>query len=402
MVRAAHGSGTIWSSSFRFGRSGQLLPAAPGPPYKERRRIVMKNAKAAVLHAVREPLVVETLAVRAPQTDEVLVRLGASGVCHSDLHAITGDLPMPLPTVLGHEGAGVVEAVGASVKRVKEGDHVILNWVPYCGGCWYCQSGRMYLCETGYIRAMGAEVFKQNGNTVTQFAGVGSMSEYTVVPENSCIPIDHDIPFDRACLVGCGVMTGVGAVMNTARVQPGESVAVFGAGGVGLNVIQGAGIVGANPIIAVDLNERKLGFAKQFGATHVVNGGKGDPVDAIKELTGGRGVDYAFEVIGRADVMVQAFMATRRGGKAVIVGVPPMTDMVSVPGFLMPLAEKSLIGSLYGSADMSRDVPRLLGLYRAGKLKLDELVTRRFRIEEVGEAFGALERGEVARGVIAF
>jgi Zn-dependent alcohol dehydrogenase len=249
---------------------------------------------------------------------------------------------------------------------------------------------------------MGAEVFKQNGNTVTQFAGVGSMSEYTVVPENSCIPIDRDIPFDRACLVGCGVMTGVGAVINTARVQPGESVAVFGAGGVGLNVIQGANIVGANPIIAVDLNERKLGFAKQFGATHVVNGGKGDPVDAIKELTDGRGVDYAFEVIGRGDVMAQAFMATRRGGKAVIVGVPPMTDMVSVPGFLLPLAEKSLIGSLYGSADMSRDVPRLLGLYRAGKLKLDELVTRRFRIEEVGEAFGALERGEVARGVIAF
>ncbi len=362
----------------------------------------MKSAKAAVLNGIREPLAVETLAVRAPRTDEVLVRLGASGVCHSDLHAITGDLPMPLPTVLGHEGAGVVEAVGSGVRRVKEGDHVVLNWVPYCGGCWYCQSGRAYLCETGYVRAIGAEVFKRDDATVTQFAGVGSMSEYTVVPETAAIPIDKDIPLDRACLVGCGVMTGVGAVMNTARVAPGEAVAVFGAGGVGLNVIQGAVLCGANPIIAVDLNERKLGFAKQFGATHVVNGGNGDPVDAIKELTDGRGVDYAFEVIGRPEVVTQAFMATRRGGKAVVVGVPPVSGMFELPGFLFPLAEKSLIGSLYGSADMARDVPRLLGLYRAGKLKLDELVTRRFRIEQVGDAFDALEKGEVARGVIQF
>jgi len=280
----------------------------------------MSTARAAVLNAIREPLSVEPLAVRDPRDGEVLVRLAASGVCHSDLHAITGDLPMPLPCVLGHEGAGVVEAVGAGVRRVQPKDHVVLNWVPF----------------------------------------------------------------------------------NTARVQPGQSVAVFGAGGVGLNVIQGAVLAGANPIIAIDLNERKLGFAKQFGATHTVNAGSTDPVTAVLDLTGMRGADYAFEVIGRPEVVTQAFMAIRRGGKAVVIGVPPATDMVSVPGVLLPLAEKSLVGSLYGSANMARDVPRLIDLYRAGKLKLDELITRRYKIAQVSEAFTAMEKGEVARGVITF
>jgi NDMA-dependent alcohol dehydrogenase len=362
----------------------------------------MPTAKAAVLNVHNEPLTVEPLAVRDPGDGEVMVRLGASGVCHSDLHAITADLPMPIPCVLGHEGAGVVEAVGPGVRRVKTGDHVVLNWVPYCGSCWYCQSGRGYLCETGYVKAMASPCFDRQGTPIWQFAGVGTMAEYTVVAESACIPIDADVPLDRACLIGCGVMTGVGAVFNTARVQPGESVAVFGAGGVGLNVIQGAQIAGANPIIAVDLNERKLGFARQFGATHTVNGGSSDPIGAIQELTGGRGVDVAFEVIGVPDVVLQAFMATRRGGKAVIVGVPPMGAMISVPGALVPLSEKSLLGSLYGSANMARDVPRLIDLYRAGRLKLDELITRRYKIAEVNDAFIAMKQGEVARGVIVF
>ncbi len=362
----------------------------------------MSTAQAAVLNAVRQPLSVEPLAVRDPRDGEVLVRLAASGVCHSDLHAITGDLPMPLPCVLGHEGAGVVEAVGAGVRRVQPKDHVVLNWVPFCGSCWYCNSGNAYLCEMGYVKAMTAEVFRRNGTSISQFAGIGSMAEFTVVAENACIPIDADVPLDRACLIGCGVMTGVGAVINTARVQPGQSVAVFGAGGVGLNVIQGAVLAGANPIIAIDLNERKLGFAKQFGATHTVNAGSTDPVTAVLDLTGMRGADYAFEVIGRPEVVTQAFMAIRRGGKAVVIGVPPATDMVSVPGVLLPLAEKSLVGSLYGSANMARDVPRLIDLYRAGKLKLDELITRRYKIAQVSEAFTAMEKGEVARGVITF
>lgn len=362
----------------------------------------MPNARAAVLNANNEPLAVETLTVRDPREGDVLVKLGASGVCHSDLHAITGDLPMPIPCVLGHEGAGVVEAVGPGVQRVRKGDHVVLNWVPFCGACWYCQSGRNYLCEMGYVKAMAAEVFHRNGTTIGQFAGVGSMAEYTVVPEASCIPVDADLPMDRACLIGCGVMTGVGAVINTAKVQPGESVAVFGAGGVGLNVIQGAAISGAHPIIAVDLNEKKLALAKQFGATHTVVAGSTDPVEAVKELTGGRGVDFAFEVIGIPDVILQAFMAVRRGGKVVVVGVPSITAMVSVPGAFLPLAEKSLIGSLYGSANMQRDVPRLVDLYRAGRLKLDELITRRYQISQVNEAFDAMKKGEVARGVIVF
>jgi S-(hydroxymethyl)glutathione dehydrogenase/alcohol dehydrogenase len=362
----------------------------------------MPTAHAAVLNGVQQPLEVEPLEVRDPREGDVLVRLGASGVCHSDLHAITGDIPMPIPCVLGHEGAGTVEAVGPGVKGLKRGDHVVLNWVPFCGSCWYCQSGNNYLCETGYVKAMAAEVFHRNGTTIGTFAGIGSMAEYTVVPETAAIPIDHDIPFDRACLIGCGVMTGVGAVVNTAHVQAGQSVAVFGAGGVGLNVVQGAVLAGANPIIAVDLNERKLGFAKQFGATHTVNAGSTDPVEAIKELTGGRGADFAFEVIGIPDVITQAFMAVRRGGKAVVVGVPPAASMVSVPGFFLPLAEKSLIGSLYGSANMARDVPRLIGLYRAGRLKLDELITRRYKLAQVNEAFEAMKKGEVVRGVITF
>src|SRR5262249_1988690 len=327
---------------------------------------------------------------------------GASGVCHSDMHAITGDLPMPLPCVLGHEGAGVVEAVGAGVQRVKIGDHVVLNWVPFCGSCWDCTSGNAHLCEMGYVRAMGAEVFHRNGTTVQQFAGVGSMSELTIVPESACIPIDADVPLDRACLIGCGVMTGVGAVINTARVQPGQSVAVFGAGGGGLNVIQGAVLAGAHPLIPIDLNERKPGVARRVGATHTVNAGATAPVSTVLELTGMRGADYAFEVIGRPEVVTQAFMAIRRGGKAVVIGVPPATATVSVPGMLLPLAEKSLVGSLYGSANMARDVPRLIDLYRAGKLKLDELITRRYRIAQVNEAFTAMEKGEVARGVIVF
>jgi NDMA-dependent alcohol dehydrogenase len=362
----------------------------------------MPTARAAVLSAAHEPLAVDTLAVRDPRDGEVLVRIGASGVCHSDLHAINGDLPMPTPCVLGHEGAGTVEAVGSGVRHVAPGNHVVLNWVPFCGACWYCQSGRNYLCEMGYVKAMAAEVFHQNGTTVNQFAGVGSMAEYTVVPESACIPIDADVPLDRACLIGCGVMTGVGAVINTARVQPGESVAVFGAGGVGLNVVQGAHIAGANPIIAVDLNDKKLALAKQFGATHTVNGGTTDAPSAIQDLTSGRGVDYAFEVIGRPEVVTQAFLSVRRGGKAVVVGVPPAMEMFSLPGMLFPLAEKSLIGSLYGSALMARDVPRLIALYRAGRLKLDELITRRYALAQVNEAFAAMEKGEVARAVLVF
>src|SRR3989475_2146652 len=226
----------------------------------------MPTVQAAVLNAVREPVSVEPLAVAAPRDGEVLVRLGAGGVRHSDLPAITGDLPMPLPCVLGHEGAGVVEKVGAGVQRVKPKDHVVLNWVPFCGSCWYCNSGNAYLCEMGYVKAMAAEVFHRNGTSISQFAGIGSMAELTVVVENACIPIEADVPLDRACLIGCGVMTGVGAVINTARVQPGQSVAVFGAGGVGVKVIHGAVLAGADPIFALGLSDGKVGFARRLGA----------------------------------------------------------------------------------------------------------------------------------------
>jgi Zn-dependent alcohol dehydrogenase len=245
-------------------------------------------------------------------------------------------------------------------------------------------------------------VFVKNGTQISRMAGVGSFAERTVVRATAAIKIPDEVPLDRACLVGCGVMTGVGAAINTAKVQPGQTVAVFGCGGVGLNVIQGSALCGASRIIAVDLSKSKLELAKQFGATDVVDASGGDAADRVRELTGGLGVDYAFEVIGVPAVIVQAFLALKRGGKAIVVGVPPFGSEVPIPGFPIPLDEKSVIGSLYGSANMRRDMPKLIDLYMRGRLKIDELVSRRIKLDDVNEAFAAMEKGEVARSVIVY
>jgi S-(hydroxymethyl)glutathione dehydrogenase/alcohol dehydrogenase len=237
---------------------------------------------------------------------------------------------------------------------------------------------------------------------VHHFGGVSSFSEFTVVAEHGAIPIRKDAPLDAACLVGCGVMTGVGAVINTAKVEAGASIVVFGAGGVGLNVIQGGALVGAEKIIAVDLVDAKLKMAEEFGATHTINASKGDAVDQVRALTQGRGVDYAFEVIGSAAVVLQAFMTLRRGGKAVVLGVPPLTAQISVPGFSLPLEEKSLIGSCYGSAKMRTDMPRLIDLFMAKKLKINELISKRIGLGDINHAFEQMEKGEVARSVVVF
>jgi S-(hydroxymethyl)glutathione dehydrogenase/alcohol dehydrogenase len=360
--------------------------------------------KAAVMWAFNEPLKIESLKLKDPRADEVVVKVAASGVCHSDLSVLKMVLPIPPPVVLGHEGAGIVEELGKDVKDLQPGDHVVLSWVENCGKCHYCISGRDHLCDTGIRNSMAGQeaVFEKDGIDITRMAGVASFAERTVVRATACIKIPEDVPLDRACLVGCGVMTGVGAAINTAQMRPGETAAVFGCGGVGLNVIQGAALCGASRIIAVDLVDSKLKMAREFGATDLVNGKQTDAVDQIKSLTGGLGVDYAFEVIGVPAVIVQAFNSLKRGGKAVVVGVPRMGEEVSVQAWSLPLEEKSIVGSLYGSANMHRDMPRLLELYSQKRLKIDELISRRIKLEQVNDAFDAMEKGEVARSVIVY
>jgi len=361
--------------------------------------------KAAVLYNFNEPLRVEEVKLKPLRDDEVVVKLAASGVCHTDLSVQQGKLPMPPPVVLGHEGAGVVEEVGRDVKHLKPGDHVILAWVERCGQCHYCASGVGHLCDANIRSAMeGREaVFEKDGVDIARMAGVASFAERTIVRGTAAIKIREDVPLEKVCLVGCSVMTGVGAAVNTARVAPGQTVAVFGCGGVGLNVIQGAALCGAAQIIAVDVMPRKLEMAKQFGATHVVDASRvTDVPDAIRSLTGGLGVDFAFEVIGAPEPMLQAFLSVKRGGKAVVVGVPAFGLEVSFPAATIALEEKSILGSLYGSANLRRDVPRLIDLYMSGRLKIDELISQTIRLEEVNQAFAAMERGEVARSVIVY
>ncbi len=360
--------------------------------------------KAAVLYNFNEPLKVESVRLKPPREDEVVVKVAASGVCHTDLSVIQAKLPMPPPVVLGHEGAGIVEEVGKAVTNVRPGDHVILSWVENCGKCHYCTSGRDHLCDANIRSAMEGQeaVYEKDGVDIMRMAGVGSFAERTIVRATAAIKIANDVPLDRACLVGCGVMTGVGAAINTVKVRPGDTVAVFGCGGVGLNVIQGALLAGAARIIAVDLMPQKLEMAREFGATDTVNAQDADPVDAVRSLTGGLGVDYAFEVIGAPAVIAQALAAAKRGGTAVVVGVPAMGQDVTVPGLSLPLEEKSLVGSLYGSANMRRDMPRLLDLYMQKKLKIDELISRTITLDQINTAFDAMEKGEVARSVILF
>lgn len=366
------------------------------------------KAKAAVLFEAGQKLEIRDVEVQGPQAGEVLVRMAAAGICHSDLHAMTGHLVASLPAILGHEGSGIVAEVGPGVTAVKPGDHVIPLWRLSCGSCEYCSDGRPALCPEGtQIRMTGRLLdgttrFTLDGKEIKHFAGVSSFSEYSVIPARAVLKIPDDFPLDRAALLGCAVITGVGAVFNCARVRPGSSVAVFGAGGIGLNIIQGAAIAGAEKIVAVDVLANKLEFAKQFGATHTINGSTGNAVEQIKALTDGKGVEYAFEAIGLPATMRQAYDSLRKRGMAVVVGVTPMTAEVSVPVMTLVYEERILTGSVYGSSRPAIDIPKLIALYRSGKLKLDELLTRRYPFAEINEAYGALERGEVARSVVTF
>jgi Zn-dependent alcohol dehydrogenase len=335
--------------------------------------------------------------------------MGASGVCHSDLSMQNGTMFGPAPMVLGHEGAGVVEEVGEGVTNLKPGDHVVVSWVPQCGECFYCARGEGYLCErSGAALASGGLLdgtprMTSQGAPLYQMAASGTFSEVSIIPAVGAVKIPDDVPMGVAALIGCGVLTGVGAAINTADIKEGDTVAVVGCGGVGLNVIQGARIKKAGRIIAVDMAPQKLEMAKQFGATDVVNAADGDPVAAVQALTEGRGADVAFEVIGLQQTIEQVVNMTRRGGEAVLVGVPRMDVMLQFPAFLgLVLNAKTIKGCWYGSSNTHQDVLKLVDLYKSGELKLDELISRTITVDEVNEAFEAMGSGEVARSVIEY
>ncbi len=358
--------------------------------------------KAAVLREINKPLEIEDIAHGDPGPREVLIRTVAAGVCHSDLHFQNGSYPYPLPAVLGHESAGVVEAVGSDVTYVKPGDHVITCLSAFCGHCEYCLTGHMSLCQEPELqRPMeGPQRLSKGDETMWQFLNLSSFAEYMLVHEHAIAKIREDMPMDRAALIGCGVTTGVGAVIHTARVEVGSTVAVIGCGGVGLSAINGAAIAGAARIIAVDMVPSKLELARKFGATDVVNAKDNDPVEAVRELTGG-GVHYSFEAIGLKVTAEQSFKMLARGGTATIIGMIPVGTNIELhgPEFLM---ERKLQGSNMGSNRFRVDMPRFVELYLQGRLHLDDLISRRIKLEDVNDAMKELEKGEVARSVIMF
>jgi S-(hydroxymethyl)glutathione dehydrogenase/alcohol dehydrogenase len=358
--------------------------------------------RAAVLWAFGEPLSVEEVELDPPREGEVLVRMAASGVCHSDLHVVQGIHPTALPVVLGHEGAGVVEEVGPGVSNVRPGDHVMLSWLPYCGRCRQCAQGMPNRCEdvAWYDATMADGTCRlHRGDERIHHYNTSSFAERSVVPAQTAIPVDPSLPLRELALMGCAVMTGVGAALNTARVRPGDSVAVVGCGGVGLNVVQGAAIAGASVIVAVDLVPAKLELAQELGATHVVGAGD-DPVEAVRELTGG-GADYAFEALGRPETIEAAIAMTGRGGEAILSGMAPPDARIPLDALSHTLEERAVRGCWYGSCLPLRDFPLLVDLYRQGRLRLDPLIVE-CALDDVNDAFARLEAGERARSVIVF
>jgi S-(hydroxymethyl)glutathione dehydrogenase/alcohol dehydrogenase len=361
--------------------------------------------QAAVFRRAHEPLTIEDVEIDKPWGREVLVRTAATGVCHSDLHVVDGlgRWPLDRPIILGHEGAGVVEAVGAEVTTVRPGDHVVACLSGFCGSCEQCLGGHPNLCVGGLVtRADSASPrLSQKGEPLRQFIGIASYAERMLLHENSIVKIDQDLPLDRAALVGCGVLTGVGAALRSAGLEAGQTAAVFGCGGVGLSIVQGARIGGARQIIGVDVFDSKLEMAQRVGATHVVNSAKEDPVKAVRALTRGAGVDHAFEAVGNATLVRQAIESLAIRGTATIVGVLPPDATIEFP-WMAIRPECRVQTSRMGSNRFRVDIPRYLEFYRQGRLRLDEMVTRRGRLEDINDAFRAMKAGEVARTVLTF
>ena len=363
--------------------------------------------RAAVLESTGGAHQVQELDLAPPGAHEVLVRLHASGVCHSDFNAIDGTAETRCPAVLGHEGAGVVEAVGSGVTRVAVGDHVALSWAPSCGECGECLRDLPQLCATAWP-AMGTgglmdgtTRLSRDGEPVYHYSFLSTFAEACVVPERCCVPIRDDIPFEIAGLVGCAVSTGVGAVWRTAQVRPGDRVAVIGCGGVGLSALMAAVAVGAEPVIAVDTAPGKLDVARSFGATHGVlwAGSAEETAEAVREVSGG-GVDYAVEATGRPEAMLAAFLSTRARGAAVLIGIPRADAVLQLPALSIPRMERRVLGSIYGSSRPERDFPQTLDLYRSGRLPLDRLVSHRLPLDAVEEAFDLMRSGDALRVVL--
>ena len=369
---------------------------------------VVTQMQAAILTEPNTPFRVETVTLDPPKAGEVLVKIAASGICRSDWRVAIGTAPKPMPIITGHEGAGIVEAVGPGVTSVQTGDHVTLTWAPICGDCFYCRRGKANLCAayrpaiaSGLLDDGTARIHWQ-GEPVYILAGLGSFAEYAVVREASCVPIRRDV---GARCRRPGRLRGRHRRRRghayTAGVSAGESVAVFGAGGIGLNIIHGAQLCGAHPIIAVDASEAKTALARQFGATHALPSDE-TTVDRIQALCGGRGVDRAFEAVGIPELQERAFAATRPGGTLTLVGTAPDGSSTNLPGAVITRTEKTVRGCSYGSVNPQRDIPLLLDLYRAGKLKLEQMITRRYRLDQINEAYADLLSGELARGIIVF
>jgi len=358
--------------------------------------------KAALLREIGQPLIIEEVTIDNPASHEVLIRTAATGVCHSDLHHIEGLYPTEFPAILGHESAGIVEKVGSEVRYVKPGDHVITCLSVFCGHCEFCTTGRPFSCASPETARSPDQPprLSQDSAVINQFYDLSSFAEQMLVHEHALVKIRDDMPLDRAALIGCAVTTGFGAVINTADIEVGSTVAVIGCGGVGLSAINGAAIAGAGRIIAVDIKDSKLELARTFGATDVVNASECDPVVAVKELNHG-GVEYSFEALGLKQTSEQAFRMLRRSGVATIIGMVPVGEMLEIHGADL-LNDKRLQGSNMGSNRFRVDMPRFVDFYLNGQLRLDEMISRRIALEDINQAFDEMKRGEIARSVIVF
>ena len=358
--------------------------------------------KAAVFREVNKPMEIEDITISKPGPREVLIRTKAAGICHSDMHFFNGSYPGKLPMVLGHESAGVVEQVGSDVHYVKPGDHVITCLSVFCGHCDQCLTGHLSLCQEPEMSRSKEEEprISHNDQPLTPFAQLGSFAEMMLVHEHALVKVREDMPMDRAALIGCGVTTGIGAVIHTASIEPGSTVAVIGCGGIGLSAINGAALAGASRIIAVDMVASKLELARKFGATDLVDASDGEAIENVRELTGG-GVHYSFEAIGLKATAEQAFRMLRPGGTATVIGMIPPGQMVELHGVDF-LAEKKIQGSMMGSNRFRVDMPRFVDFYLQGKLHLDDMISNRIALSDINEGMAALETGEIARSVIMF
>lgn len=356
--------------------------------------------KAAVCYEFGKPLVVEEIDIDPPKKSEVKVRIGATAVCHSDIHSIKGELGGGVPQVPGHESAGYVEELGEGVTSLKQGDEVVVSLLKSCGRCLFCRTGRSFLCEASWPHQREGRLHNKKGEMLRAMTGVGGFAEYVIVDQSQCVVVPKEVPIDRAALLACGVITGFGAAVNRAQVKPMSSVVVIGIGGVGLNSVQGAAISGAYPIIAVDIVDYKLEAARKFGATHTVRADAKDAVKQVQQLTSGRGADSVLVTVGSTSAIQQGYEMSGPRGLVVVVGLAPRNEKLTLPVFFG--GERMVTSSSMGTTLLSTDVPKLVALYQAGKLKLDELITKRYSLKQINQAITAVERGEALRNVIMF